>query len=76
MPTVGAAESPAALTDGARINSSHPLLSPRDTLFYKKRLGGLWLLLKIALLRGEGFDLKSFDEEALKGKEMLLQPFI
>jgi hypothetical protein len=38
-------------------------------------LGGLGLLLKIALLRG-GFDLKSFGGGALKGKEMLLQLFI
>ena len=51
--TVRAAESPAAPTDGARINSSHPLLPPRDTLLHKKRLGGLGLLLKIVLLRGE-----------------------
>ena len=77
MPTVGAAESPAAPTDGARINSSHPLLSPRDTLLHtKKKVGRPWAPPKNCSTKGGGFDLKSFGGEALKGKEMLLQLFI
>jgi hypothetical protein len=36
-------------------------------------LGGLGLLPKIALLRGEGFDLNSFGGELVEGKKMLFQ---
>ena len=74
--TVRAAESPAASTDGARINSSHHLLPPRDTLFYtQKKVGRPWAP-KNCSTKGEGFDLKSFGGEALQGKEILLQLFI
>ena len=77
MPTVGAAESPAAPTDGARINSSHPLLTHRDILFYtQKKVGRPWAPPKNYSTKGESFDLKSFGGEALKGKEMRLQLFI
>jgi len=74
--TVGAAESPAVPTDGARINSSHSLLSPRDTLFYKKKVGRPLAPPKNCSTKGGVFYLKSFGGEALKGKKMLLQLFI
>ena len=37
----------------------------------KERWEGLVHLLKIALLRGEGFGLKSFGGEVIEGKKML-----
>ena len=37
----------------------------------KERWGGLGHLPKIALLRGEGFGLKSFGGEVVEGKKML-----
>ena len=46
-------------------SSGHSLLPE------KKGLGGLGHLPKIALLRGEGFDLKSFGREVVEGKKML-----
>jgi hypothetical protein len=39
-------------------------------------LEGLGLLPKIALLRGEGFELKYFGGEVVEGKKMLFQAFI
>jgi hypothetical protein len=44
------------------------------TLPLKKKLGGLGLLQKSALLRG-GFDLNFFGGELVEGKKMLFQPF-
>ena len=41
----------------------------------KERWGGLGHLLKIALLRGEGFGLKSFGGEVVEGKKMLFHTF-
>ena len=41
----------------------------------KKRWGGLGHLPKIALLRGEGFGLKSFSGEVVEGKKMLFHTF-
>ena len=41
----------------------------------KERWGDLGHLSKIALLRGEGFDLKSFGGEVVEGKKMLFQTF-
>ena len=41
----------------------------------KERWGGLGHLLKIALLRGEGFGLKSFGGEVVDGKKMLFHTF-
>jgi hypothetical protein len=39
-------------------------------------LRGFGLLLKIALLRGKGFDLKYFGGEVVEGKKMLFQAYI
>ena len=41
----------------------------------KKRRGGLKHLSKIALLRGEGFGLKSFGGEVVERKTMLFHTF-
>ena len=41
----------------------------------KERWGGLGHLPKIALLREEGFGLKSFGREVVEGKEMLSHTF-
>jgi len=41
----------------------------------KERWGGLGHLLKIALLRREGFGLKFFGEEVVEGKKMLFHTF-
>ena len=41
----------------------------------KQRWGGLGHLLKIALLRGECFGLKSFSGEVVEGKKMLFHTF-
>ena len=41
----------------------------------KERWGGLGHLLKIALLMGEGFGLKSFGGEVVESKKMLLHTF-
>ena len=41
----------------------------------KKGLRGIRHLLKIALLRGEGFDLKSFGGEVVEDKKMLFHTF-
>ena len=50
-------------------SSGHSLLPE------KKGLGGLEHLPKIALLRGEGFGLKSFGGEVVEGKKMLFHTF-
>ena len=76
MPTVGAAQSPAAPTDGARINSSHPFFHLGTHSSTQKKVERPWAPPKNCSTKGEGFDLKSFNGEALKGKEMLLQLFI
>ena len=57
-------------TDVAPSSSSGHSLQP-----VKERWGGLGHLLKIALLRGEGFGLKSFGGEVVEGKKMLFQTF-
>jgi hypothetical protein len=49
--------------------------SSHSFLHAKKGLGGLGYLPKIALLRGRGFDLKSFSRELVEGKKMLFQLF-
>ena len=41
----------------------------------KERWRGLGHLLKIALLRGEGFGLKSFSGEVVEDKKMLFDTF-
>ena len=41
----------------------------------KERWGGLGHLSKIALLRGEGFGLKSFGGEVVESKKMLFHTF-
>ena len=41
----------------------------------KERWGGLGHLLKITLLRREGFGLKFFDGEVVDGKKMLFHTF-
>ena len=50
-------------------SSGHSLLPE------KKGLGGLGHLLKIALLRGEGFGPKSFGGEVVEAKKMLFHTF-
>ena len=50
--------------------AAHSLLQP-----VKERWGGLGHLPKIALLRGEGFDLKSFGREVVDGKKILFHIF-
>ena len=70
---IGAAQSLAAPTNVARTKGCSPLVPPRVTK--KKGLGGLGHLPKIALLRGEGFDLKSFGEEVVEGKKILFHTF-
>ena len=74
---VGAAQSPAAPTNAppyktaaAPSSSSGHSLQP-----VKERWGGLGHLPKIALLRGEGFGLKSFGGEVVEGKKMLFHTF-
>ena len=57
-------------TDAAPSSSSGHSLQP-----VKKRWGGLGHLPKIDLLRGEGFDLKSFGGEVVEGKKMLFHTF-
>jgi hypothetical protein len=41
----------------------------------KERWGGLGHLQKMALLRGEGFGLKSFGGQVVEGKKMLFHTF-
>ena len=72
---VGTAQSPAAPTNVHYINGYSPLLPPRVAHSYKKRLGGLRHLPKIALLRWKEFGLKSLGGEVVKGKKMLFHIF-
>jgi len=51
-------------------SSGHSLLPE------KKGSGGLGYLQKIALLRGEGFGLKSFGGEVVEGKKILFYTFL
>jgi hypothetical protein len=53
-----------------------PSFTLGHTLLSKKRLGGFGFLLKIALLWGEGFDLKYFGGEVVEGKKILFQAYI
>ena len=74
---VGAAQSPAAPTNDPHINQT---ASPSFSLGHplqpvKERWRDLGHLPKIALLRGEGFDLKSFGGEVVEGKKMLFHIF-
>ena len=88
---VGVAHSPAApgvaICRGGSITSrpykctykrlrSPSFSSGHSLLPEKKGLVGLGHLLKIALLRGGGFGLKSFGEEVIKGKKMLFHTFL
>ena len=57
-------------TDAAHSSSSGHSLQP-----VKKRWGGLVHLPKIALLRGEGFGLKSFGGEVAEDKKMIFHTF-
>ena len=75
---VGAAPSPAA-----PINDSHikQTATPSFSLGHsfqpvKERWGGFGHLPKTALLRGEGFGLKSFGREVVDGKKMLFHTFL
>ena len=70
-PFVGAAQSPAAPTNDPHIKqAATPSSSSGHSLQpVKKRWGGLGHLPKIALLRGEGFGLKSFGREVVEGKK-------
>ena len=70
---VGAALSPAAPTNDPHIKqTASPSFSSGYSLQpVKERWRGLRHLSKIALLRGEGFDLKSFGGEITDGKKML-----
>jgi len=61
---------PTYITTAAHSSSSGHSLQPM-----KERWGGLEHLPKIALLRGEGFGLKSFGGEVVEGKKMLFQTF-
>jgi hypothetical protein len=74
---VGAAQSRVAPTNAPRIKGYISLLSPQITHSYprKKGLGSLGHLPKIALLTGEGFDLKSFGGEVVESKKMLFQTY-
>ena len=74
---VGAAPSPAAPTNDPRIKQiAAPSSSSGHSLQpVKKRWGGLGHLPKIALLRGEGFGLKSFGGEVVDGKKILFHTF-
>ena len=71
------AQSPVAPTNAARTKGCSPLLPLRVTHSYprKKCSGGLVHLPKIALLRGEGFGLKSFGGEIVESKKMLFHTF-
>ena len=57
-------------TDATPSSSSGHSLQP-----VKKKVGGLGHLPKIALLRGEGFGLKSFGGEVVECKKMLFHNF-
>ena len=74
---VGAAQSLAAPTNYPHIKqTASPFSSSGHSLQpVKERWGGLGHLPKIALLREEGFDLKSFGREVVEGKKMLFHTF-
>ena len=74
---VEAAQSPAAPTNDPHIKQlQHHFFSSGHSLQpVKERWGDLGHLPKIALLRGEGFDLKSFGGEVVEGKKMLFHTF-
>ena len=75
---VGAAQSPAAPTNDPHIKktATHSFSSGHSLQPVKERWGDLGHLPKIALLRGEGFDLKSFGGEVVEGKKMLFHTFL
>ena len=75
---VGAAQSPAAPTNDPHINqAAAPSSSSGHSLQpMKERWGGLGHLPKIALLRGEGFGLKSFGGEVVEDKKILFHIFL
>ena len=73
---VGAAQSPAAPTNAARIKGCSPPLSPRVTHSYPRKKA--WEALaspKNYSTKGEGFCLNSFGGEVVEGKKMLFQIF-
>ena len=74
---VGAALSPAAPTNDPHINqTAAPSYSSGHSLQpVKERWRGLGHLPEIALLREEGFGLKSFGVEVVEGKKMLFHTF-
>ena len=74
---VGAAQSPAAPTNNPHIKqtTAHSFSSGHSLQPVKERWGGLGHLPKIALLRGEGFGLKSFGGEVVEGKKILFHTF-
>ena len=75
---VGAAQSPAAPTNDPHIKqtATSSSYSGHSLQPVKERWGGLEHLSKIALLRGEGFGLKSFGGEVVEGKKMLFHIFL
>ena len=52
-----------------------PLLPPRVTPTYEKKVERPWAPLKNYSTKGEGFGLKSFGGEVVKGKKMLFHTF-
>ena len=72
-----ATQSPAVPTTNPHIKqTAAPSFSSGHSLQpVKERWGGLGHLPKIALLRGEGFSLKSFGGEVVEGKKMLFHTF-
>ena len=74
---VRAAQSPAAPTNDPYIKqtAAPSSFSGHSLQPVKERWGGLGHLPKIALLRGEGFGLKSFGGKVVEGKKMLLHTF-
>ena len=74
---IGAALSPAATTNDPHIKqtATHSFSSGHSLQPVKEMWGGIGHLLKIALLRGEGFGLKSFGGEVVNSKKMLFHTF-
>ena len=74
---VGAAQSPATPTNDPHIKqtATHSFSLGPSLQSVKERWGGFGHLPKIALLRGEGFGLKSFGGEVVEGKKMLFHIF-
>ena len=70
------AQSPPAPTNACKKAATFFFLLGSLTLTQEKGLGTPWAPPpKIALLRGEGFGLKSFGGEVVEGKKMLFHTF-